>query len=75
MVDKQVTEWSRRVLYGTVGMSSIIFCGMYSAFLVSHRVAIKTIKPIENLAQLGDGLMAGRFRCVCRRCGRYQSTG
>lgn len=34
-VNINVNQWSRRILYGTIAISSICICAMYSAFLVN----------------------------------------
>ena len=58
----QVAEWSRRVLYGTLSLSSIVICGMYSAFLVSHRVAVKITLPFPDMESLTTGVESGHYK-------------
>lgn len=58
----QVGEWSRRVLYATVSISSLIIGGMYSAFLVSHRVAVKIQLPFDDMQGLTAAINSGQYK-------------
>ena len=38
-VNIEASTWSRRMMYATLGICSIVICGTYGAFLVGQRVA------------------------------------
>lgn len=63
-MDIPIPHLSRRVLMVTWGLACIIICNVYSAQLVSTKVALKIQQPFTNLQELADKVRSKQYRLL-----------